>query len=129
MPFEMRSTGSGVLVTGSKEVTEEDGVAVLALLHEHPEWAHLLVDVSDSNSPFILTRDEELQGLHHLVRIIRDLALPDSFRIAIITSTVTAPRVADFLDLGQSLGLRIEIRSFTDLTEAAAWAGASISDD
>lgn len=128
MPFETRVTSSGGMVTGSEHVTREDGIAVLLVLAENPTWAHLIVDVSASDSPVVLTRDEELEGLHQLARIVRDLDLPAGFRIAVITSTVTAPRAADFVDLSASLDTGVEVRTFTDVSDALAWVDASLLD-
>lgn len=129
MPFETRFTSSGGMVTGSEHVTREDGIAALVVLAENPGWQHLIVDVSKSDSPVILTRDQELEGLHQLARIVRDLGLPDGFRIALITSSVTAPRAADFVDLSRSLDTGVEVETFVDVNDALAWVGATLADD
>ena len=129
MPFETRMTSSGGMVTGSEHVTREDGIAVLVVLAENPRWEHLIVDVSRSDSPVILTRDQELEGLHQLARIVRDLDLPDGFRIAVITSSVTAPRAADFVDLSRSLDTGVDVQTFIDLNDALDWLGATLDTD
>lgn len=126
MPFETRLTNSGGMVIGSQYVTREDGIGALGVVFDNPDWKHLIVDVSKSDAPEILSRNEELEGLHHLARIVRDLPLPDDFRIAIVTSSVTAARVADFIDLSHSLDIGIDVASFTTVEDALAWLGAEL---
>ena len=112
MPFEARETTAGGLLIGTELVTMDDGVAALGLLQDHPDWTHLVVDVSASDSPFILSRDEELGDLHQLARIVRDLQLRRGFRIALVRSARTAARVADFIDLARTLAVDLEVASF-----------------
>lgn len=126
MPFETRLTDSGGMVIGSEFVTREDGIGALGVVFDNPGWKHLIVDVSASNAPEILSRNEELAGLHELVRIVRDLPLPDDFQIAIISSPITAPRIADFLDLCRSLDISTDVASFLSVDEALEWVGAEL---
>ncbi|MEO0491971.1 MAG: hypothetical protein AAF081_00995 [Actinomycetota bacterium] len=114
------------MVIGSQYVTKDDGIEVLETVFANPHWRHLVVDVSASTAPEILSRDEELSGLHHLVRIVRDLPLPAEYQIAIVVSPITAARVADFLDLCRSLNVAIDAASFTTLDDALAWVGAEL---
>lgn len=126
MPFETRLTSSGGMVVGSQFVTREDGVEALGVVFDNPGWRHVIVDVSHSDSPEVLSRNEELEGLHHLARTVRDLPRPDGFQIAIVTSSVTAARVADFLDLAHSLGIGIDVASFATVDAALEWVGADL---
>ncbi|MEM8707790.1 MAG: hypothetical protein AAGE98_15100 [Actinomycetota bacterium] len=114
------------MVVGSEYVTRDDGIAALGVVFDNPGWEHLIVDVSKSDAPEVLSRNEELEGLHHLARIVRDLPLADGFQIAIVTSPVSAARVADFIDLSHSLDIGIDVAAFTTVEDALAWLGAEL---
>ncbi|MEM9200407.1 MAG: hypothetical protein AAGC53_02055 [Actinomycetota bacterium] len=129
MPFEIRATSTGGLAIGSDSVTEDDGLAVLGLLIDNPDWAHLIADVSGSDSPLVLPRTEELDVMHLLARTVRDLRLPRGFKIAIVRSPRTAARVADFVDLVRSVVVDLEVETFDTLDTALAWVDASLPTD
>ena len=116
-------------MVGTETVTLEDGVTALAIVREHPDWQHLIVDVSASDSPFVLPRTEELDDLHLLARTVRDLRLGKGFRIAIVRGPRSGARVADFIDLARSIIVDIDVAAFDTIDEASNWVGATVSDD
>lgn len=128
MSFEARTTTSGGLMIGGEMVSPDDGQVVLGLVGEHPDWDHVIIDVSASDFPVVLPRDEELAGLHLLARTVRDLGLTRGFRLALVRSPRTAARVADFVDLTRGLVVDIEVAAFDTRDEALAWTGATIVD-
>ena len=129
MPFHARTTSSGGLIIGTELVTVDDGVAALGLVPENPDWEHLIIDVSASDSPFVLPRNEELDRLHLLVRSVRDLRLGTRFKIAIVRGPRSGPRVADFIDLARSIVVDLQAQAFDTLDDALAWVDATIPDD
>ncbi len=129
MPFDTRATSSGGLMIGAESVTLDDGVAALELLQERSDWTHVIIDVSASDSPFVLPRSEELDDLHLLVRTLRDLRLGRGFQIAIVNGPRSAARVADFVDLARSIAVDLDVQVFDGTAEAFAWVGATLPTD
>ena len=127
MPFDARTTSSGGLIVGHQTVTIEDGIAALALTRDHGDWRHLVIDVSMSVSPFALPRNEELDGLHLLARTARDLRLPKGFKIAIVRGARSGGRVADFVDLAQSIAVDLQVEAFDSRVEALTWVDATVT--
>ena len=127
MPFETHTTSSGGLLVGAQTVTLADGVAALGLVRERVDWAHVIIDVGASDSPFVLPRDEELDDLHLLVRTLRDLRRGAGFKIAIVQGPRSAARVADFVDLARSIAVDVEVQAFDSAPEALVWVDASVS--
>lgn len=116
-------------MVGTEMVTLDDGLAALGLVQQRPEWRHVVIDVSASDSPFILPRDEELDDLHRLVRVLRDLRLAKGFQIAIVRGPRSGARVADFVDLARSIVVDVAVQAFDSLDDALAWVNATMTDD
>lgn len=127
MAFEAHTTSSGGLLVGTDSVTLEDGVAALELIQERSDWDHVIIDVSASKHPFVLPRDQELDGLHLLVRTLRDLRRGKGFKIAIVQGPRSAARVADFADLTRSIAVDVAVHVFDSASDALAWVEAGVT--
>ena len=121
MPFTVAATDAGGTVTAGEVLRSADAPAVLALIQAHPEWRHLIADLTNIDRRRPRERDDELQSIHDFIRTVRLLDLPSGFRIAVVAEPPIADLAADFVDMTRFLLDDVETGLFQSVLAARAW--------